>query len=549
MTHGTLYYGDNLEVMKRYIADETVDLVYLDPPFNSNQNYNVLFKEQDGKRAASQIQAFEDTWTWDIEDATVYAELITRPGKLSDLLQGFYKILGGCNLMAYLVMMAPRLVELKRVMKPTASIYLHCDPTASHYLKLLMDAVFGAENFINELIWKRSDAHSDSKQGSKHFGRIHDVILFYSKSDKAVFNTQYNPLSESTANNWYSNIEPDTGRRYNKADMTGPGGAAKGNPYYEWKGVSRYWRYSKENMQRLESEGRIVYSKSGMPYQKRYLDESKGVALQDLWDDIGMLRGISQNKERLGYPTQKPIALLERIINSSCPENGTVLDPFCGCGTTIAASQKLNRHWIGIDITHIAVTLMKNRLKDMFGIEPFSKKNPDGYIVVGEPTSLPDAQALADADKYQFQYWALGLVGARPDRIDEKKGADKGIDGKIIFLDEAGNQYETVIISVKAGKTGVAHIRDLRGVIDREKAAIGVLLTMQEPTLPMKQEADGAGFYHSVTWGKKYPKIQILTIESLMAENKADIAMPPIKATFRKAEKVTTDGHSQLGLI
>ena len=350
-------------------------------------------------------------------------------------------------------------------------------------------------------------------------------------------------------------------RRYGLGDLTGPGGESKGNPEYEVMGVTRYWRYSQEKMTQLIESGRIIQTNPGaVPAYKRYLDEMPGVPIQCLWTDIQPIG--AQAAERLGYPTQKPLALLERIINSSCPENGIVLDPFCGCGTTIAASQKLKRDWAGIDITHIAVTLMKNRLKDMFGIEPFSKKNPDGYHVVGEPTSLPDAQTLSDADKYQFQYWALGLVGARPDKIDEKKGADKGIDGKIIFFDEAVNQFETVIISVKAGKTGVAHIRDLRGVIDREKAAIGVLLTLQEPTEPMKQESYSAGFYEPAN-GKKYPKIQILTIEALLSDKKVEIDMPDRtterlnkpgfsspdkKATFKKAKKVVK-GHEQKGLL
>lgn len=525
-----LYYGDNLEILRRYVKDESVDLVYLDPPFKSNQNYNVLFKEQDGSRAASQILAFEDTWTWDAEDEAVYAQLVTAGGRVADALQAFRQFIGPCDMLSYLVLMAPRLMELRRVMKPTASIYLHCDPAASHYLKMLMDAVFGPASFINEIVWKRSDAHSDAKQGARHFGRIHDVILFYSKGPDYPFESIYRPLPDSTVKNWYRYVEPETGRRYNKADVTGPGGAAKGNPHYEWKGVTRYWRYSKERMAQLDREGRLVYSRSGMPYQKRYLDESKGVAVQDRWDDIAMLRGISQSGERLGYPTQKPLALLERIILPSCPEGGLVLDPFCGCGTTIVAAQKLGRPWIGIDITHLAITLMKERLKDSFGADA-------AFEVVGEPVSLPDAEKLAASDPYQFQWWALGLVGARP--VEQKKGADKGIDGRIIFQGENTGMFESVILSVKAGKTGPSHVRDLKGVLDREKAPIGVLITIQEPTAEMRLEATTAGFYESETWGKKYPKIQLLTVAELLAGKTVD--MPPIKqvgATYKKAARV-----------
>ena len=264
---------------------------------------------------------------------------------------------------------------------------------------------------------------------------------------------------------------------------------------------------------------------------KQYLDDSRGVRLQNIWDDIRPIG--AQANERLGYPTQKPEALLERIIKSSSNEGDLVLDPFCGCGTAVVAAQKLNRRWIGIDITHLAITLMKQRIKDTFG-------QATNFKVIGEPTALPDAQTLAASDPYQFQWWALGLVGARP--VEEKKGADKGIDGKIVFQGDAVGKFETVILSVKAGNTTVAHVRDLRGVVDREKAAIGVLITMQSPTEPMKVEAATAGLFESQTWGQKYPKLQLLTIEDLLA-GKA-IAMPPRKqvdATFKKAQRHLRD--------
>ena len=527
MADNTLYYGDNLEILRRYITDESVDLVYLDPPFNSNAKYNVLFAEKDGADSASQIQAFDDTWHWDEAAALAYDDVMQQGEKVADAMQAFRNLLGENDMLAYLAMMAPRLVELNRVLKPTGSIYLHCDPTASHYLKVLMDAVFGTRMFVNEIVWKRSDAHSDAKQGARHYGRVHDTLLFYSKTDTQKFTQLYSPLPESTVEKWYRNVEEGTGRRYNKGDMTGPGGAAKGNPFYEWNGVSKYWRYSKESMEKLEAEGRIVYSKTGMSYQKRYLDESRGVPVQDWWDDISMLRGIHSGGERLGYPTQKPEALLERVLNTSSNEGDVVLDPFCGCGTAIIAAQKLNRKWIGIDITPLATNLIKFRLKDTFGDVP--------YEVVGEPVSVPDAQKLAAEDPYHFQYWALGLVGARP--VAEKKGADKGIDGRRRFYDpNAKGNYAQIILSVKAGKTQVPHVRDLRGVIEREEAAIGVLISMQEPTKPMRTEAASAGFYES-PWGK-HPRIQLLTIEELL--NGARIDCPQtegVDATFRKAKR------------
>jgi DNA modification methylase len=522
----TLYYGDNLDILKRYIPDESIDLVYLDPPFKSSQNYNVLFKEKNGSQAASQIRAFEDTWTWSQDDEAIYADLVTKGGRVADCLQAFRTFLGPCDMLAYLVMMAPRLAELRRVMKPTGSIYLHCDPAASHYLKMLMDAVFGPANFRTEIVWKRSSAHSDAKQGRVQHGRIHDVILFYTKTDEWRWNHVFTPYDESYVEDFYKHVEPETGRRYQLGDLTGPGGEAKGNPAYEIMGVTRFWRFSEEKMAELIRQGRVVQTKPGaVPRYKRYLDEMSGSILQDVWTDIGPIS--SQAAERLGYPTQKPEALLERIIQASSNEGDLVLDPFCGCGTTIATAQKLKRRWIGIDITHLAITLMKTRLNNAFGDQV-------KYQVIGEPISIPDAAALAESDPYQFQWWALGLVGARP--VEQKKGADKGIDGKIVFQGDAPGIFENVVISVKAGHVTANHVRDLRGVVDREKAAIGVLISMEDPTKPMHTEGVTAGFYESKTWGKKYPKIQLLTIAELLAGKKID--MPPIKQvdkTFKKA--------------
>jgi len=491
----TLYYGDNLDILKRYIPDESVDLVYLDPPFKSSQNYNILFKEQNGSRAASQIRAFEDTWTWGQDDEVVYADLVTKGGKVSDCLQAFRTFLGPCNMLAYLVMMAPRLVELRRVMKATASIYLHCDPTASHYLKMLMDAVFEGKNFLREVIWSM-ETSAGYKSQVNLWVRGHDSILMYKKHREYIFNKQFFSLSEKTI------------QRYDKIDEAG-------------RSYKIYYEAGKEP--------RIVY-----------LDRSKGKPLPDVWTDIISFQTVNRGQGYLGYPTQKPAALLERIIRASSNEGDLVLDPFCGCGTTIAAAHKLGRSWIGIDITQAGIVVIKKRLRDTFG---------DGvsYEVLGEPVSVPDAERLAESDPYQFQWWALGLVGARP--IEQKKGADKGIDGKIIFQGETPGKFKSVIISVKAGHTGVSHVRDLRGVVERENAAIGVLISMDDPTKPMQTEAVTAGFFESITWGKKYPKIQLLTVADLLTGKK--IEMPPIKqvgATFKKAEKYKGEKAEQLEL-
>jgi len=540
---GTLYYGDNLDILRRHLKDETVDLVYLDPPFNSAQNYNAFFQEKDGSAAASQIRAFEDTWSWNQESQRVYEELILQPGKVSEVMQAFKTFLGTNDMMAYLAMMCPRLVELRRVLKSTGSLYLHCDPTASHYLKLLCDAIMGKDNFRAEIIWKRSSAHNDAGQGRRQLGRIHDIILLYTKGAEWTWNWLYTPYDEEYTDGFYKHIEPKTGRRYRLGDITAPGGAdpAKRNPHYEFLGVTRYWRYSKERMQELHKQGRIIQSKPGaVPAYKRYLDEMQGVPLQDLWYDIPPIP--AQAKERLGYPTQKPVALLERIIQSSSNAGDTVLDPFCGCGTTIDAAEKLGRKWLGIDVTQLATSLIKSRLRDTYG-------NKIEIITVGEPTTPNEAAVLADQDKYQFQWWALGLVNARP--VEQKKGADHGIDGKILFRDDRdAARPEQIILQVKGGKTGVKDVRDLRGVLDREKAAIGVLISLQPPTREMLAEAASGGFYEHKLNRQKYPRLQLRTVKELMEgkniERPSNVAA--VDETFKKALKAKVRGGEQPAL-
>ncbi len=472
-----LYYGDNLDILKRYIKDETVDLIYLDPPFQSGQDYNVLFKEHNGSSSAAQIMAFEDTWHWDQAAAKAFEDALTFGGRLADTMEAFRRILRSNDMLAYLSMMAPRLIEMKRVLKQAGTIYLHCDPTASHHLKILMDAVFSPACFKNEIIW----SYRRWPTPSKMYQRMHDVILFYVRdpNQTITFNVDYEPVSES------------------------------------------YWKRFKGKTQMLDPE-------TGT--RKITLEaETRGMPRRDVWE-LSIIAG--SKKERLGYPTQKPESLLERIISTSSNEGDLVLDPFCGCGTTIAVAQRLRRQWIGIDITHLAITLMRHRLKDAFG-ETVS------YTVIGEPVSLPDAQALAQQDPYQFQWWALGLVGARP--VEQKKGADKGIDGRLYFFVER-SKSEQIIFSVKAGNVTSAHVRDLHGVVDREKAAIGVLISLNEPTPQMRSEAADAGFYTSKELGNpKYPRIQLLTIEDLLKGKKVEcpdsVSSRETNPTFTQAPK------------
>ena len=539
MTENTLYYGDNLDVLRRYIASESVDLVYLDPPFNSDATYNVLFAEHSGEKAASQVKAFEDTWTWDEESARSYFETVQAGGEVANALKAFFTLLGESNMMAYLAMMAPRLVEMRRVLKPTGSIYLHCDPTASHYLKLLMDAVFGPANFRNEVIWKRTTAHSSAKR----FAPIHDVILYYARLAPPLWNEPREPYEVQYLDHYYRYDDGD-GRLYWRDNLCAAGTrqGASGQP---WRGCDpaakgMHWKFRTETLDELDAAGRIYWPKGGQgwPQYKRYRDELKGKAVADIWTDVDRINPVGN--ERLGYPTQKPEALLERIILASSAEGDVVLDPFCGCGTAIAVSQRLKRRWVGIDITHLAVNLMKHRLLNAFG-EGIKKD----YQVIGEPTDVEGARQLAAEDPYQFQWWALGLVDARP--VEQKKGADKGIDGRIYFHEGDPTSPKEIILSVKAGAhIGPAFVRDLRGVIEHHGAQIGVLITMEEPTRPMREEAASGGFYQS-PWGN-HARLQILTVPELLAGKRIDA--PPlgqVSQTFKKAPRAA-QGHENLTL-
>ncbi len=521
-----LYYGDNLDVLKRHADDESVDLVYLDPPFNSNATYNVLFAERDGAQAVSQIKAFEDTWKWDTSAARAYQEVVEGGGRVSQAMQAFRTLLGDSNMLAYLAMMAPRLVELRRVLKRTGSIYLHCDPTASHYLKLLMDAVFGPDRFLSEIIWKRTSAHSSAKR----YGPVHDVLLLYGKTQEYKWNRLFQPYDPEYLETFFDQQDED-GRRWKRMDLTGAG-IRHGETGTKWKGLDvtakgRHWAYPPAGLDELDAKGRIHWpaKPGGMPRLKQYPEDLPGVPLQDVWTDIRPLHNLAA--ERLGYPTQKPEHLLERILQASSDEGDTVLDPFCGCGTTITAAQKLNRRWIGIDITHLAITLIRSRLADTFG-------SSIAYEVIGEPVSLPDAAKLAADDPYQFQWWALGLVGARP--VDEKKGADKGIDGRIYF--HAGDdRTHQIVLSVKAGHVNVSHVRDLRGVMERERAEMGVLISLEEPTAAMRKEAASAGFYSS-PWGK-HARLQLITVEEFLTGKTINRPPAQTSVTFKRAPKAT----------
>jgi DNA modification methylase len=535
----TLYYGDNLTILRNEIRDESIDLIYLDPPFNSQATYNVLFRSPKGHESSAQIEAFEDTWHWGDQAEKEFTELVHQPNTdVSEMIQSLRRFLKENDIMAYLTMMANRLLELRRVLKPTGSIYLHCDPTASHYLKIVLDGVFGTRAFRTEINWRRTSAHSDAKQGRRQYGNVRDVIFFYTKSDEWKWNWLYTPYTPEYLASEYRHRTPD-GRYYKETDLTAkkPGGDTS----YEWrvkrklesearwvadlddeyktpqKGIAylgvrpyhgRYWAYSNANLIEFARAGKLWHRSTGMPRLIQYADEMPGVPLQSDWQDIPVVAG----DEDLGYDTQKPIALLDRIIQTSSDQGDVVLDPFCGCGTAVHSAEKNKRQWIGIDITHLAISLVEKRLRDAFpGI---------AFNVHGTPKDLGSAFDLARRDKYQFQWWACSLVNAQPYR-GKHKGADTGIDGLIYFqddqsaLDENRSLPKKIIVSVKGGSVSVPMVRDLGHVIERESASVGLFVTLAEPTVPMKKEAIKAGYYDSPA-GASFPKLQILTIRGLL---------------------------------
>ncbi len=470
-----LYYGDNLEILRKYIPANSIDLIYLDPPFSSKRHYNILFKEATGELSAAQIKAFSDTWHWDQAAEDTFQEIInTAPPKVAKLIDAMVDGLGRNDVTAYLVMMTIRLVELHRVLKDTGCLYLHCDPTASHYLKLVLDQVFGVKNFQNEIVWhyRRWTAQA------KRFQRLHETLFFYTKTGNYKFNTQFTPYTA-------------------------------GSLERKRQGILHRFKRGEE------------------PYLVTTTRE-QGVPEHDVWH-IPFVPPSA--KERLGYPTQKPEALLERIIKASSNEGDVVLDPFCGCGTTLVAAHSLNRRWIGIDITHLAIAVMRSRLEDTFrGIQ---------VEAIGEPVDVAGAKALARQDRYQFQWWALSRIKAKPFPEERRKGADKGIDGVIDFVDrdEATGKpsMKRAVVSVKSGHVHVKDIRELKDIASRH--AMGVFITLEPPTREMRTEAVSAGSYHSPLWNKEYPKIQILTIEELLRGKAVD--MPSPTSPYAKAPKVS----------
>lgn len=447
-----LYYGDNLSVLKNVIKSESVDLIYLDPPFNSSRDYNQIFTNNGGEKSKAQIKVFEDTWYWNNDVEKLYLETINfyNNDLVSNFLISMRQFLGTNRMMAYLTMMAPRLLEMYRVLKPSGVLFLHCDPSASHYLKILLDAVFGFKNFTNEIIW----CYRQGGRGKRTFAKKHDTIYFYSKNKDYTFNSKEIRV-----------------------------------PYH---GTGGY-----------QTSGNGVTNPNGTTYSPN----ENGKIPEDWWD-IPALPPMSN--ERVGYPTQKPLALLEKIITATSNKGDVILDPFCGCGTAIVAAQELDRNWIGIDVTHIAITTIKERLEEKFGLL-------NNYCIEGEPVDLDGAKTLANSDRFQFQIWALSLLGInyKNDYNSMQKGADGGVDGVRYFENGEVGKLKKCIIQVKSGKVSVKDIREMNTVIVRENAELGIFITLQSPTRPMIEEAANAGFFINHR-GIAYPVISIVEVVDLL---------------------------------
>ena len=519
-----LYYGDNLEVLRKYVRDESVDLCYIDPPFNSKRNYNQIYNNV-GKEDLAQAQAFIDTWTWDELAIKGFCEIVgNERGLLSsqtiNLILGLEKVLGMGSLLAYLISITSRTVEIHRILKNTGSFYFHCDSNSSHYLKLVLDSIFCPQggDFKNEIIWKRTSARSDSHK----WNHIHDVILFYTKSNSYTWNTQFTAYDETYTKKFYKYVEEGTGRRYASDNLTAAG-VRNGLSGLPWMGVDvgakgNHWKYTVDKLDQLDREGRIIHpqKKGGVPRYKRYLDEMPGVASQSIINDIQSLS--SQSAEKLGYPTQKPEALLERIIQASSNEGDVILDAYCGCGTTISVAQKLNRQWIGVDITYQSISLILKRLEDSHGLSTLNNVK-----LLGIPKDMAAAEALAnkkdDRVRKEFEKWAVLTYSKNQAAINQKKGADQGIDG-VGFFPVNEKDFGRIIFQVKSGKVSSKDIRDLHGTITREKAELGFFITLQSPTKDMVKEAKACNFYHHKLMNKDIPKLQIVTIQEIVEQGR-----------------------------
>lgn len=526
-----LFFGDNLEVLSEHVADESVDLVYLDPPFNSNRNYSVIFgRNRAADESAAQIEAFEDTWKWTHKTEKLIGGLSsTAPQRVADALSAYYTLLGESEALAYLANMTPRLLQLHRVLKPTGSLYLHCDSTMSAYLKVLLDAIFGVQNFRDEIVWQRHNARSVKQD---IWPRLHDTLLFYGKTRSGTFFETKVPsgaISEP-----HDIVTWSDGNRYRTKDLTGPG-TRNGETGQPWRDVNptlsgRHWRVGHKTLEQLEREDRLYWQRSGTPRERApepYIPTARSVVVGDVWTDIPSIN--SGAAERLGYPTQKPVALLERIIAASSNPGDVVLDPFCGCGTTVDAAQRLDRRWIGIDVTHLAIDVISKRLLHTYGSGIFGSID-----ITGIPKDLGGAQRLFAKSPLEFERWAVSMINAEP---NQKQVGDKGVDGVARFPLGTG-KIGKVLVSVKGGKTiNPSMVRDLSGTVEARKAQMGVLITLASATRGVTDAINHGGVFTHPANGQQYPRLQHITIADLLAKKRPQV--PPTFLPYIAAQKHT----------
>ncbi len=534
-----LYFGDCLDVLKELKEQHPqpfIDLIYIDPPFNSKRNYNVLFESMDMKDANAQKQAFADTWS-NYEYVDTLNELAEVHKDLYELLNMFHNLKSvSDSATAYLTTMAIRIYYMHKLLKDTGSFYLHCDPTMSHYLKLICDMIFGERNYRNEIIWKRTTAHNTT---SKKFGSLSDTIFFYSKSSNYLFNPQYSDEhNEEYLANAYRHKDERGIYRLHSIERNAALGIRK-NLIYEYKGYTPQWGWmmEKERLQELDDDGRLLWSSNGRPQRKIYLDNKKKPIIGNIWSDIS---NVQSSKESLGYPTQKPEALLERIIKASSNEGDIVADFFCGCGTSIAVAQRLNRKWLGADISHLAVRLIKKRLTETYGrgIESNLKLH-------GMPKDIASAKELAqnvEGGRIGFQDWAIEVMlnGV----VNEKKVADGGYDGYITFYDNSKKKH-FALIETKSGKLTVKNLREFVQVIETQKATVGIFVCFAENvTREMTKCAKDAG--HIKMDGAEFPmdKIQIITIEDLFEHKQPQLPGGADNQTFKRSQRKESKGSS-----
>lgn len=540
-----LYYGDNLTIMQN-MNNGSVDMIYLDPPFNSQRTYNLIYKQRTGLPLPEQEDAFCDTWELDAEKEQMARNMpmvLREYGTDESLVQfwvAWIKALKEAQprLLAYMIYMTYRLFEMRRILKPTGSIFLHCDASASHYIKVMMDSIFGPNNFRDEIVWKRQSAHSDAKT---KFPVVNDSILFYAKSKQTPFYPQFGEHDPEYIDKFYRFDDHDGRGRFRLGDMSAPKGGGmsainkktgKPNGWYVYKGYQppvSGWRYSPETMERLESEARIHFPtlEDGAPdYSKRlalkrYLAEQEGSIITNIWTDIPPLGG---SGESLGYSTQKPIALLNRIIRASTKEGDTVFDPFCGCGTSIYAAHLANRRWIGCDIAILSIQIVRDVLLKRYGL-----KEGENYIISGVPQSVEGAVDLFERDPRQFQHWIVETAGGF---CNKKHSGDEGVDGRIYF--ETSEGLKNMVLSVKGGKLTPAYVRELKGTFDVDSdTQLGGFICLQPPTKGMRDAAAGAGMYTYL--GKDYPRIQIRTVEDLLAGHPFET--PSVVQTLHKEKQ------------